>query len=265
MLNRSTERSAPTRVDYGRAPQQFCELRVPDGDGPHPVVVFIHGGFWRNRYELDLADPQVADSVDSGFAAFNVEYRRVGDPGGGFPGTLADVAAAVDQLPKLAEEFRLDLDAVAIVGHSAGGHLALWTGQRGRIPAGAVGADPVLTPAIVVGQAPVSDLTAAALSGMGTGAVIDFMGGGPDKRVGDYAVADPARLLPVEVPQLIVHGTADDDVPIGASRDYVASAALQGGRVELIEFDGADHFDMIDPAHDSWTVVKQRLSRLRSG
>jgi len=254
------------RIEYGPAPQQFCELHIPEGDGPHSVVVFIHGGFWRNRYDLTLARPLVVDVVKSGYAALNVEYRRVGDPGGGFPGTLADIAAAIDHLPTLAEEFPLVLDAVAVVGHSAGGHLALWVGQRCRIPTGEVGADPAVSPALVVGQAPVSDLTAAALSGMGSGAVIDLMSGGSSDRADDYAIADPARLLPVATTQLIVHGTADADVPIEASRAYLRRADTSGGgAVELIEFDGADHFDMIDPAHDSWSVVKRRISRLRSG
>lgn len=230
------------------------------------MVVFIHGGFWRSRYDLTLADPQVADAVDSGYAALNLEYRRVGDSGGGFPGTLADIAAALDQLPLIAEKASLDLESVTVVGHSAGGHLALWAGQRGCLPSGAVGADPVLMPALVVGQAPVSELTAAALAGMGAGAVIDLMCGLPHDRPGEYAIADPALLLPLAVPQLIVHGTADTDVPIGASRAYIRHADPNGTKaVELIEFDGADHFDMIDPAHDSWSLVKRRISRLRSG
>jgi len=228
--------------------------------------VFIHGGFWRSRYDLTLADPQVADVVDSGYAALNVEYRRVGDSGGGFPGTLADIAAALDHLLVLAADLPLDLDSVAVVGHSAGGHLAFWAGQRSRIPTGMVGAEPAVAPVLVVGQAPVSDLTAAAKSRMGAGAVGEFMGGEPGDRGDDYAIADPASLRPVAVPQFIVHGTADTDVPIDASRAYLHSADTTGtAAVELIEFDGADHFDMIDPAHDSWSVVKRRISRLRSG
>jgi len=236
------------RLVYGTAPQQFGMLTLPDGRGPHPVVVFIHGGFWRNVWDLSLAEPQVDDVVAAGFAAWNIEYRRVGDDGGGRPGTLADVASAVDHLAAIGHDHALDLDRVAVVGHSAGGHLALWVGQR---------TDPSVVPRLVVGQAPVSDLSAAARSRMGDGAVLDMMGGGPDELPDAYESADPARLLPTAVPQLIVHGDRDTDVPIEASRAY---AALAG--VELMEFDGADHFDMIDPVHDSWSVVKRRISLL---
>ncbi len=248
------------RLAYGTAPQQFGVLTLPGGPGPHPVVVFIHGGFWRNVWDLSLAEPQAADAVADGYAAWNIEYRRVGDDGGGHPGTLADVAAAVDHLAEIGGERNLAVDRVAVVGHSAGGHLSFWVGQRARLTSGGAGADPRVVPRLVVGQAPVSDLSAAARSRMGDGAVLDMMGGGPEDLPVAYASADPARLLPTAVPQLIVHGDGDDIVPAEASRAYAARAD-----VELIEFGGADHFDMIDPAHDSWDVVKRRISLLLNG
>lgn len=243
------------RVPYGDEAVQFADLTVPAGEGPFPVVVFVHGGFWRDAYGLDLARPQAADAASRGYATWNVEYRRVGDPGGGYPGTLADVAAAVDRLAGLAAEFRLDLDRVAVVGHSAGGHLALWIGQRGALPAGAVGAGPEVVPSIVVGQAPVADLSAN--TDLGGGAVAAFMGGSPTDIPAAFDIADPGRLLPVLVPQLVVQGGDDEIVPPDRADTYVRT--VDSASVELVVFDGADHFDVIDPAHESWLTVIDRL------
>lgn len=265
-----TPERGPRRVRYGSEPKQFGELRIPRGGGPHPIVVFIHGGFWRSRWDLALARPQAEDIVEAGFAAWNIEYRGVGDSGGGFPGTFADVAAAIDHLSELAEEHRLDLSRVAVVGHSAGGHLALWLGQRGRIEPGAVGSSPLVVPRLSVGQAPVSDLGWAFKQALGSGAVVDMMGRSPDEGPADYAVADPARLLPPAVAQLIVHGDRDDNVPIEATRHYARLVADDGpvpgggtlGVLTVEEFEGADHFDVIDPSHRSWLLVKARITEI---
>ena len=224
-------------VRYGEAPQQFVELRTPFGDGPFPVIVFIHGGFWRNLYDLSLAHEQAADAREHGYATWNIEYRRVGDPGGGYPGTLADVAAAIDAMALV--DAPLDLDRVYIVGHSAGGHLALWAGQRD---------DPVVTPRLVVGQAPVADLGNSL--DLGRGAVEEFMGGTPDEIPEAYAIADPARRLPVRVPQLIVQGGKDDVVPPGHVQPYADASGA-----DIIIFPDADHFDVISPDSATWDYV----------
>lgn len=224
-------------VRYGDAPRQFVELRTPEGDGPFPVIVFIHGGFWRNLYDASLAHPQAADAREHGYATWNVEYRSVGDEGGGYPGTLDDVAAAVDALALV--DAPLDLDRVFVVGHSAGGHLALWIGQRD---------DPAVTPKLVVGQAPVADL--ANSLDLGRGAVIDFMGGTPDEIPAAYDVADPARRLPIKVPQLIIQGRGDDIVPLAYVQPYADASGA-----DIVVFDDAGHFDVIDPDDPSWDAV----------
>ena len=172
-------------VRYGDAPQQFVELRTPDGDGPFPVIVFIHGGFWRNRYDLSLAHEQAADARKHGYATWNIEYRRVGDAGGGYPGTLDDVAAAIDAMTRV--DAPLDLERVYVVGHSAGGHLALWVGQRD---------DAVVTPRLVVGQAPVADL--ANSLDLGRGAVEAFHGWSARRDPGGLRRRRPGSSAPRE-------------------------------------------------------------------
>jgi len=244
------------RIAYGDDAIQFGDLTVPAGVGPHPVVVFIHGGFWLNQFDLTLSEPQAADAVANGYATWNVEYRRVGDAGGGYPGTLDDIAAAVDRLSDLADEYDLDLDRVAVVGHSAGGQLAFWVGQRARISAGEPGADPLVIPALVVGQAPVADL--ASNLDLGSGAVERFMGASPVDESGWYAVADPALLLPIDVPQLLIQGADDTIVPADRAAAY-AALVDDPERLEVLVFDGADHFDVIDASHESWAAVLERL------
>ncbi|MEQ8839918.1 MAG: alpha/beta hydrolase [Acidimicrobiales bacterium] len=257
--NDRTQDAVTRRVAYDNDPLQFGDLTVPAGEGPFAVVVFIHGGFWRNGFGLDLAEPQAADAADRGYATWNVEYRRVGDTGGAYPGTLLDIASAIDHLAVLADEHPLDLDRVAIVGHSAGGHLALWAGQRAQLPSGVPGADPAVVPLMVVGQAPVADL--AGNLDLGGGAVVGFMGTTPAADPAAYDIADPARLLPVVAPQLIVQGSDDTIVPPDRAEAYVALAesSSEPGRVELESFAGADHFDVIDPAHPSWQAVLAHL------
>ncbi|RFU19018.1 alpha/beta hydrolase family protein [Geodermatophilus marinus] len=250
----------PRTVAYGPHPDQFVELTLPAGNGPAPVAVVLHGGFWRAAYGIELARPLAADLAAAGLAAVAVEYRRVG-AGGGWPHTLADVAAALDALAGLDE--RLALDDVAVVGHSAGGHLAAWAAGRHRLPSGAPGAGPRVRVARAVLQAGVLDLARAARQGMGDGAVAAFLGGGPDDVPDRYAAADPVRLLPTGAEVLCVHGTVDDRVAPEQSSRYADAATAAGDRVRVDLVEGADHMVLIDPGGRPWALARGWLCHRR--
>ena len=236
------------RRSYGDQPAQFGELYRPAEPRHDGVVVVLHGGFWRARYDCDLGRPLAADLAAHGFTAWNVEYRRVG-AGGGWPQTVEDVGAAIDHLAEL----ELDSSRVVTVGHSAGGHLAVWAAAarpEARVPVTAA-----------VAQAGVLDLAVAARTAVGQTAVPDLLGGGPDDVPDRYAAADPIRHVPPPVPVVCVHARGDDVVPFAQSEAYVAAA---GGRAVLREVPG-DHFTVIDPAHASWALVRDALPALLAG
>lgn len=260
--------SGTVRTAYGPGPDQFLELTLPAGDGPAPVVVVLHGGFWRARYGIELARPLAADLADRGWAAVAVEYRRVG-AGGGWPATLEDVAAALDALPDVGRAVagatgRLDLTDVTVIGHSAGGHLAAWAAGRSRLPAGAPGAQPRVAVTAAVLQAGVLDLGAAVAADLGAGATVQFLGGTPEEVPDRYAVADPVRLLPTGVPVLCVHGAADTTVPPEQSERYATAAGAAGDRVEVTVVPG-DHMVVIDLAGVAWRRTVEWLAVRRAG
>lgn len=253
---------------YGDHPAQFAELSLPSGSSVVPVVVVVHGGFWRDAYGAELGRPLARNLVGRGWAALNVEYRRVGRNaqagGGGWPTTCLDVAAAVDGLAVQGQRIaggRLDLSRVVAVGHSAGGHLAGWLASRPHQPAGAPGADPQVTLSGAVLQAGVLDLGAGFDANLGLGAVAAFMGGSPQDLSDAYAQASPVARLPLQVPTVCVHGRSDDVVPIGQSQAFVAAAQQAGDSSELQAFDG-DHLDLIDTSGDAWKLCVEALERL---
>lgn len=239
------------RFPYGEHPSQFAELHLPDNaeGSALPVAVMLHGGWWRDLHSLHLMDPLTADLAGRGWAVWNVEYRRTGGDGGGWPQTRDDVARALELLTETAARDRagaaLDVAGSAAVGHSAGGHLALL----------AAPGSPVVR---VVGLAPVTDLERSARAGLGEGAVAPFLGESPDP--GAYRDSGPLFRVPIGVPQLIVHGDADQRVPVEHSRDYVAAARAAGDAVDYREVSGADHFAVIDPQHAAWSGVRAWLS-----
>ncbi len=250
----------PEVIAYGQdSPLQVGALTLTDNEArePVPVVVLVHGGFWRAGFDRSLMAPLALSLGREGIAAWNLDYRPIGE-GGGWPTTFTDVADGIDHLATLAPDRLLDLDRVAVVGHSAGGTLALWSAARAGLPAAIPGADPAVSPLAVVSQAGVTNLAAAAVEGLGRGAAVELMGGQPTGDDGaDYLYASPVERLPLgtEVRQLLVHGSADVIVPPAQSETYAARADDAGDEVTLEVVSGADHFVMIDPDGEPWATV----------
>jgi acetyl esterase/lipase len=258
-------------IRYGSGPDQVADLRLPadpsTGRGPAPLVILLHGGFWRAAYDRAHAGPLAAALAAEGFAVCTPEYRRVGQSGGGWPGTFDDVAAAVDVLPDLATEAsegRADADRPILAGHSAGGHLALWAASRHVLPSGAPWSVPALSCGGVVALAAVSDLLSAYRLGLGRGAVAALLGGGPDVEPSRYALANPVGLLPTGTPVRLVHGSADDIVPCEMSVDYASRAQEAGDDATCVTLTGVGHFEPIDPLSDAWPTVAGAFRALRS-
>jgi len=222
------------------------------------VIVLVHGGFWRGLYTKVLMRGLAAACVARGWAAWNVEYRRLGPwgGGGGWPGTFADVAAAVDHLASLPG---VDLGRVVTCGHSAGGHLALWSAARGRLSTGGPGADPIVTPRAAVSLAGIPDLARAAALGLGSGAAEELLGGSPVQVPDRYRSASPRELLPLGVPQVLVHGLADTVVPPAMSEDYVRAAASLGDDAQYVALTGVGHREVIDRDGVAWREAADRV------
>jgi acetyl esterase/lipase len=234
-------------VVYG-SPPRWGDLSLPRSPGPHPVVVLVHGGYWRSRYSRHLMRWLAYDLARRGFAAWNISYRGVDEPGGGWPGTLQDVAVAVDLLAALSTCHCLDLGRVVSLGHSAGGQLSLWLAARPGLPAGAPGAGPRVRVCAAVSQAGVVDLAAADAADLSHGATAALLGGSAEQVPARYRLASPIERLPLGVPQLVLHGQGDTSVPIAQSRGYVSAARAAGDPVELVEFPDTGHFEMLRPA-----------------
>jgi acetyl esterase/lipase len=245
---------------YGGHPSQYGELTLPGSPGPWPVVVLLHGGFWRPRYGADIISEVALELSGHGLACWNLEYRRVGDDpvagGGGWPNTCLDVAAGTDLLAsdgQRAADGQLDLSRVVAVGHSAGGHLAGWLAGRSTVPAGAPGASPGVPVTGLVSLAGVLDLEQALADDLGSGAVRDFLGRAADDPDA-LELASPRARVPLGVPAVCVHGTDDDDVPLNQSERFVAAAVRAGDDARLVAIEGADHFAAMDFSSPTWAA-----------
>jgi len=238
----------PERHSYGRHRSQLAELYRPPGGGSPPVAVVIHGGFWKARYDRTLMRAVCEDLAGRGWAAWNLEYRRLGRfNGGGWPATFDDVAAGIDALAAVDD---LDRARVVSIGHSAGGHLAVWAAGR---------PDPGIRLTGAVAQAGVLDLVLASELGLSSGVVHRFLGGTPAEHPERYAAASPAARLPLGVPVLVLHGGRDDSVPPVMSERYAAAARAAGDTVEHVQLPEEDHFGHIRPGNPLWEAVTRWL------
>ena len=241
---------ADARVPYGGDPNQFGDVRVPKSAGPHPVVVNIHGGFWRARYDLAHAGHLCAALAQAGIASWNLEYRRVGNAGGGWPGSFEDVTQGFLFLREIAERFALNTKRVAIMGHSAGGQLALVLAAHQLEARGAVS------------LAGVVDLRRAWELKLSNDAVGEFLGGAPERVPDHYREASPIELLMPKTRQRLLHGAADTIVPPELSRRYRERKQAAHEDVRLTEIAGAGHFELIDPRTKAWGAVLSTVKQI---
>lgn len=240
------------RIAYGPAKKQFGDLRLPAGAGPHPVVVLLHGGCWQAEYDLEYFAHLADVLAREGIATWSLEYRGLGDDGGGWPGTFDDVAAGAAYLRVLAKTHPLDLDRVVFAGHSAGGQLALYLAAK----------RPVATRG-VVGLAAIVDLRDyAAGAGSCNQSVVPLLGGAPEAVPERYAATSPIEMASIGVPVRLVIGSVDAIVPPASNTRFAEQARAKGDDVELATIDGAGHFDVVLPSGEAAERVVREIRGL---
>jgi acetyl esterase/lipase len=257
-------------LSYGDDPAQIGELRLPSGAGPFPVVILVHGGCWRAPF-ADLREMgPIGDRLkEDGIATWNIEYRRLPQPGSGWPGTYLDIANGVDHLRTLAAEYRLDLDRVVIVGHSAGGHLAMWAASRSRVaPDSAVlTADP-LKPLGVINLAGTMDMSVN-IENMETSCqapvVHEMLGGGEADAPDRYRDASAFKLLPIGVRQVVVLGEHETFIPRPLAEAHVEAAKAAGDEAALLIAPAVGHFEIAAPSTSAWPMVHDSILALLDG
>ncbi|WP_237151201.1 alpha/beta hydrolase family protein [Pontibacter actiniarum] len=251
-------------IKYGPDALQFGELRLPEGKGEFPVVVVVHGGCWLNEYNLEYMSHLSEELTKAGYATWNIEFRRVGDVGGGWPGTFQDVALATDYVRELAKSYPIDAKRVAVIGHSAGGHLALWLAARHHLPkSSSLYAKKPLKLKGVISLAGIADLeTYSQQEGSCNAAVPQLMGGSPTDFPERYAQASPQQMLPLQVPSRLVQGKRDPIVPVAQAENFAQKAKAAGDNAQVVLLPDAGHFDLVAPSSPAWPQVLKAVQEL---
>ena len=253
---------ADRRYAYGEHPQQFGELTLPEGEPPHPTIVLIHGGGYREMYDLGPLSALAADLAEAGFAVWNIEYRRQGN-GGAFPWMFRDVGRAADYLRGIGAAHQLDLGRVFSMGHSAGGHLALWlAGRRNIDRRSPLYVEEPLSIRAAIALAPLAHIRRAVADGLSSDALLEVMGGLPEDAPAHYRAGSPSELLPTGVAQLIIVGSEDRGM-LENARAYQKAAVAAGDQADLIVLPGAGHFEIVSVQTEAWRELRRALVELR--
>ena len=244
---------------YGEDPNQFGELYLPSpSDTAYPVIILVHGGCYRAQYDLKPLGGLCKALVAEGFAVWNIEYRRAGN-GGDYPNMFLDVAQSADYLRQIAETHHLNLDKVMTVGHSAGGHIALWLAGRHKIPTSSdLYIENPLPIKNVIVLAGMVDAVHAIEHGICEGGLAIVMGGEPDTAPANYQVADPRALIPIGIPQTHIIGDQDDEM-MENFKSYLEVAKQNGEPVKLIVPPDAGHFEIVALSSKAWQTVRDTI------
>jgi acetyl esterase/lipase len=253
------------RIAYGKDPEQFGDLRLPQGKGPFPVAIVIHGGCWVSTLATVQNTAAAADALrDLGVATWNIEYRGIDRQG--WPGTFEDVATATDYLQKVSQTYPIDLTRVIAVGHSAGAHLALWLGGRRQLPQESTlfHPSPLLLTAVVAlgGPGDLRDFRNYETHICGAPVIDSLLGGSPEAVPGHYAQGSPIELLPFGIHQVLIVGEQDPVMPERSREAYLMAAQNLGDTVERIVIPNAGHFEVIAPTSTAWPIVKGKILEL---
>ena len=248
---------ADARINYGTDPLQFVELRLPKSPGSYPIAIIIHGGCWLAQYDVKHIGRFASAVTELGIATWSLEYRRVGDAGGGWPGTFQDIARGADHLSVVANKYSLDLNRVIVIGHSSGGHLALWLAARRQLPqeSSLFSANPISIQGVLA-LAPATDLQHRHRVGVCDGVVDKLMGGSPEAVPDHYRQGSPSEMLPLGVKQVILIGDHDTQSRIAASNMYFERAKQAGDSIKIIRAEESAHFEVIAPHSSTWKLVR---------
>ena len=257
------------RIYYGSDPLHFGDLRLPKGDGPYPVAIIIHGGCWISTFANLQNTNALSDALRNiGIATWNIEYRRIDNIGGGWPGTFLDIAQGADFLYEIANKYTLDLNHVIAIGHSAGGHLALWLAMRHKLPPTSelYASQPLLLNGVIsLGGVP--DLKIFRDQGQlicGEDVVGKLLGDSPDKISKHYSESSPIELLPLGISQVLIYGADDEAVPASFAKEYIKKARNEGDAVKLTTVEGAAHHEYNVPNSIAWPIIKASVLNLLS-